>query len=30
MVDGHVELLRRVEDLDEGFRLAWPKKELPF
>jgi len=25
-----VELLRRVEDLDEGFRLAWPKKELPF
>lgn len=30
MVDGHVELLRRVEDLDEGFRLAWPKKEMPF
>jgi len=30
MVDGHVELLRRVEDLDEGFRLAWPKKDLPF
>jgi len=30
MVDGHVELLRRVEDLDEGFRLCWPKKELPF
>jgi prepilin-type N-terminal cleavage/methylation domain-containing protein/prepilin-type processing-associated H-X9-DG protein len=30
MVDGHVELLRRVEDLDEGFRLCWPKKQLPF
>ena len=30
MVDGHVELVRRVEDLDEGFRLCWPKKELPF
>jgi prepilin-type processing-associated H-X9-DG protein len=30
MVDGHVELLRRAEDLDEGFRLCWPKKELPF
>ena len=29
-VDGHVDLLRRVEDLDEGFRLAWPKKDLPF
>jgi prepilin-type processing-associated H-X9-DG protein len=29
-VDGHVELLRRVEDLNEGFRLAWPKKDLPF
>jgi prepilin-type N-terminal cleavage/methylation domain-containing protein/prepilin-type processing-associated H-X9-DG protein len=30
MVDGHVELWRRVEDLDEGFRLCWPRKELPF
>jgi len=30
MVDGHAELLRRVKDLDEGFRLCWPKKELPF
>lgn len=29
-VDGHVESLKRVEDLNEGFRLAWPKKELPF
>ncbi len=29
-VDGHVDLLRRVEDLDEGFRLAWPKKNLPY
>jgi len=29
-VDGHVDLLRRVEDLDEGFRLAWPKKEIPY
>jgi prepilin-type N-terminal cleavage/methylation domain-containing protein/prepilin-type processing-associated H-X9-DG protein len=29
-VDGHVELVRRFEDLDEGFRLAWPKKDLPF
>ena len=29
-VDGHVELLRRVEDLNQGFRLAWPKKNLPF
>ncbi len=29
-VDGHVELLRRVEDLDESFRLVWPKKDLPF
>jgi len=29
-VDGHVELLKRVEDLDEGFRRAWPKKDLPF
>jgi len=29
-VDGHVELLPRVSDLDEGFRLAWPKKDLPY
>ena len=29
-VDGHVDLLRRVEDLDEGFRLGWPKKNLPY
>ena len=29
-VDGHVELLSRVEDLDKGFRLAWPKRELPY
>jgi prepilin-type N-terminal cleavage/methylation domain-containing protein/prepilin-type processing-associated H-X9-DG protein len=29
-VDGHVELLSRVSDLDEGFRLAWPKKDLPY
>ncbi len=30
MVDGHVELVPRFEDLNEGFRLCWPKKELPF
>jgi prepilin-type N-terminal cleavage/methylation domain-containing protein/prepilin-type processing-associated H-X9-DG protein len=32
-VDGHVDFLpRRVteEELEEGFRLAWPKKELPY
>ena len=29
-VDGHVEILPRVSDLDEGFRLAWPKKNLPY
>ncbi|HEC02635.1 MAG TPA: DUF1559 domain-containing protein [Phycisphaerales bacterium] len=29
-VDGHVELLKRVKALNEGFRLAWPKRELPF
>lgn len=29
-VDGHVDFLRRVEDLDEGFRLAWPKKQIPY
>jgi len=28
-VDGHVELLRRLENLDEGFRLAWPQRQLP-
>jgi len=30
MVDGHVDHVRRLEDLNEGFRLCWPKKELPF
>lgn len=30
MVGGHVELVRRRADLDDGFRLCWPKKELPF
>jgi len=30
-VDGHVDMLRRAEnDLDVGFRLAWPKKEIPY
>jgi len=29
-VDGHVEFLPRVEDPDTGFRLAWPKKEVPY
>jgi prepilin-type N-terminal cleavage/methylation domain-containing protein/prepilin-type processing-associated H-X9-DG protein len=29
-VDGHVDFLKRVEDLDDGFRLAWPKKDLPY
>lgn len=29
-VDGHVEILPRVKDLDKGFRLAWPKKGLPY
>jgi prepilin-type N-terminal cleavage/methylation domain-containing protein/prepilin-type processing-associated H-X9-DG protein len=29
-VDGHVELLPRVTDLDEGFRIAWPKKRMPY
>jgi prepilin-type N-terminal cleavage/methylation domain-containing protein/prepilin-type processing-associated H-X9-DG protein len=29
-VDGHTEYLPRVSDLNEGFRLAWPKKNLPF
>ncbi|RPJ38797.1 MAG: hypothetical protein EHM35_03715, partial [Planctomycetaceae bacterium] len=29
-VDGHVDLFRRVKNLDEGFRLVWPKKELPY
>ena len=32
-VDGHVEYLPRREtdeELEEGFRLAWPKKEIPY
>jgi len=29
-VDGHVEFLPRVEDLEDGFRIAWPKKDLPY
>jgi hypothetical protein len=29
-VDGHVELLPRVKELNEGFRLAWPKKGSAF
>ncbi len=29
-VDGHVELLRRLDDPDAGFRLAWPKKDIPY
>jgi prepilin-type N-terminal cleavage/methylation domain-containing protein/prepilin-type processing-associated H-X9-DG protein len=29
-VDGHVELLRRLENLDECFRLVWPKKQIPY
>lgn len=29
-LDGRVAFLRRVSNLDEGFRLAWPKKEVPF
>jgi prepilin-type processing-associated H-X9-DG protein len=32
-VDGHVDFLPRrttEEELEEGFRLAWPKKELPY
>jgi len=29
-VDGHVEILPKVSDLDEGFKLAWPKKNLPY
>jgi prepilin-type N-terminal cleavage/methylation domain-containing protein/prepilin-type processing-associated H-X9-DG protein len=28
-IDGHVDFLRRPDDLDAGFRLAWPKKEIP-
>src|SRR3989304_4666197 len=28
-LDGHVDFLRRGNNLDDGFRLAWPKKELP-
>jgi hypothetical protein len=27
-MDGLVENLARVEDLDEEFKLAWPKKRL--
>ena len=32
-VDGHVEYLPRLEtdeELEEGFRLAWPKKDIPY
>ncbi len=29
-VDGHAVLVPRVTDLDEGFRLSWPHKDLPF
>jgi len=30
-VDGHVGLLRRADnDLEVGFRLAWPQKEVPY
>jgi len=29
-VDGHIEILPRVSDLDEGFKLAWPKRNLPY
>jgi prepilin-type N-terminal cleavage/methylation domain-containing protein/prepilin-type processing-associated H-X9-DG protein len=29
-VDGHVDLFRRPDNLEDGFRLAWPKKELPY
>ncbi|MCF7975409.1 MAG: type II secretion system GspH family protein [Phycisphaerae bacterium] len=29
-LDGHTEFMRRPTDLDEGFRVAWPKKEIPF
>jgi len=29
-VDGHVESLKRLTNLEEGFRIAWPKKELPY
>ncbi len=29
LVDGHVEFLPRFEDFDQGFRLAWPKKQIP-
>ena len=28
-VDGSVVLFKRVEDLDVGFRMAWPKKDVP-
>ena len=29
-VEGHVDFKLRIEYPDEGFRLAWPKKELPY
>jgi len=29
-IDGHVEFLPRVTDLDEGFRIAWPRKRVPY
>jgi len=29
-VDGHAEFLPRVKDLEDGFRIAWPKKDLPY
>jgi len=32
-VDGHVGFVQRLEtdeELEEGFRLSWPKKELPY
>ena len=29
-VDGHVDFLPRPEDLDQGFRIAWPKKDIPY
>jgi len=29
-LDGRVDFMRRVTNLDDGFRVAWPKKEMPF
>jgi len=29
-VDGHAEYIPKFEDLDQGFRLAWPKKQIPY